>query len=68
MSDSIGSMTKFAGNVQALRLAQDVHKTIVPKLIPEPIRQTSGRDSASFSSEAMARLQSAEAADASSSE
>ena len=48
-------MTKFAGNVQAQRLAQDVHKTIVPKLFPEPIRQTSGKDSASFSSEALLR-------------
>jgi hypothetical protein len=65
MSDSIGSMTKFAGNVQAQRLAQDVHKTIVPKLFPEPIRQTSGKDSASFSSEALLRLQNAETASSS---
>ena len=59
MSDSIGSMTQYAGNIQVQRLAQDVQKTLVPKLFPEPIRQTSGKDSASFSSEALLRLQNA---------
>jgi hypothetical protein len=62
MPDSIGSMTQYAGNIQVQRLAQDVQKTLVPKLFPEPVQQTSGKDSASFSSEALSRLQSEEAA------
>ena len=68
MPDSLGSMTQYAGNIHVQRLAQDVQKTLVPKLLPQPVQQTSGKDSASFSSEALARLQSAEAADAASSE
>ena len=66
MPDSIGSMTQYAGNIQVQRLAQDAQKMLVPKLLPEPVQQTSGKDSASFSSEALARLQSAEASDAAS--
>lgn len=63
MSTSIGSLTQYAGNIQVQRTAQDLQKSLVQQLLPEPVRQSSGADSATFSSEALARLQAEEQAD-----
>jgi hypothetical protein len=60
MSTSIGSLTQYAGNIQVQRTAQDLQKSLIQQLLPEPVRQSSGSDSATFSSEALARLQAEE--------
>ena len=60
MSTSIGSTTQYAGNIQVQRLAQDLQKNLAEQLLPKPVQQTSGSDSATFSSEALARLQAEE--------
>ncbi|HEX3135129.1 MAG TPA: hypothetical protein VHX44_16310 [Planctomycetota bacterium] len=60
MSTSIGSTTQYAGSIQVQRMAQDLQKSMAEQLIPEPVRQTSGADSATFSSQALAALQAEE--------
>lgn len=60
MPSSIGSTTQYAGNIQVQRIAQDLQKSMAEKLIPAPIKQTSGSDSATFSSQALAALQAEE--------
>jgi hypothetical protein len=57
MPSSIGSTSQYAGNVQVQRIAQDLQKSLAEQLLPKPVKQTSGSDSATFSSEALARLQ-----------
>lgn len=60
MPTSIGSMTQYAGNIQVQRTAQDLQKTLAQQLLPQPLQQTSGSDSATFSSQALAALKAEE--------
>lgn len=60
MSNTIGSGTPIAAAISLQKTAQELPKALMEKLLPQPVRQTSGSDSASFSSEALARLQAEE--------
>lgn len=60
MPTSIGSMTQYAGNIQVQRTAQDLQKTLAQQLLPQPVKQTSGSDSATFSIQALAALKAEE--------
>ena len=57
MSNTIGSGTPIAAAISLQKTAQDIPKALMEKLLPQPIQQSSGRDSANFSSEALALLQ-----------
>jgi hypothetical protein len=59
MANSIGSATQsqYAASVSLQRTAQDIPKALVQQLLPQPVRQSSGSDSATFSSQALAALQ-----------
>lgn len=61
MPTSVGSASQYAGSIQVQRLAQDQQKSL-EKLLPAPVQQTSGSDSVTFSSEALAKLQAEEQA------
>jgi hypothetical protein len=60
MSNTIGSGTPIAAALSLQKTAQEIPKALVQQLLPQPIRQTSGKDSATFSSEALALLQAVE--------
>jgi len=60
MPTSIGSTTQYAGNIQVQRMAQDLQKSMAEQLLPKPVRQNSGADSATFSSQALAALKAEE--------
>ncbi len=62
MPTSVGSTTQYAGSIQVQRIAQDQDKAQIEKLLPTPVQQKSGNDSATFSSEALSRLQAEEQA------
>ena len=57
MSNTIGSGTPIAAAISLQKTAQEIPRALMEKLLPPPVRQSSGRDSASFSSEALALLQ-----------
>jgi hypothetical protein len=57
MSNTIGSGTSISAAISLQKTAQDLPKAMIDKLMPAPVQQSSGRDSASFSSEALALLQ-----------
>jgi hypothetical protein len=57
MSNTIGSGTPIAAAISLQKTAQDIPKALVQQLLPPAVQQSSGRDSASFSSEALALLQ-----------
>ncbi len=57
MSNTIGSGTSIGAAISLQKTAQEMPKALIDKLMPQPVQQTSGRDSASFSSEALALLQ-----------
>jgi|GEM_PF-5752012 len=62
MSNTIGSssQSQYAASVSLQRTAQELPKALVQRLLPQPVKQSSGADSATFSSEALARLQAEE--------
>lgn len=60
MSNTIGSGTPIAAAISLQKTAQEAPKALVQQLLPQPLRQSSGSDSATFSSEALARLQAEE--------
>ena len=57
MSNTIGSGTPIAAALSLQKSAQDLPKAMVQQLLPPPVQQRSGSDSATFSSEALALLQ-----------
>jgi hypothetical protein len=57
MSNTIGSGTPIAAALSLQKTAQEMPKALVQQLLPQPVQQRSGSDSASFSSEALALLQ-----------
>ncbi len=57
MSDAIGSSLPLSASISLQKTAQDIPKKLIQQLLPQPVQQSSGSDSASFSSEALARLQ-----------
>ena len=57
MSNTIGSGIPLSAAMSLQKTAQDLPKALIEKILPQPVQQTSGRDSASFSSEALALLQ-----------